>query len=108
MLGYALPDRGLLRPLLPGGSVLRVEAVYTAAEEMALTLEDFMARRTDLMLFDHNHGLNAATEASRLMAKVLRWNWRQQRQQVQRYREAVAAMTAFTAAEERPAAEEPA
>ncbi len=114
VLGYALPDRGLLRPLLPGGSVLRVEAVYAAAEEMALTLEDFMARRTDLMLFDHNHGLNAASEAARLMAKVLRWDWRQRRQQVRRYREAVAAMTTFTAAveepaaEERPAAEEPA
>jgi glycerol-3-phosphate dehydrogenase len=104
VLGYALPDRRLLRPLLPDGSVLRVEAVYAAAEEMALTLEDFMARRTDLMLFDHNHGLSAASEVARLMARVLRWDRRQQRQQVQRYREAVAAMTAF-ASEERPAAE---
>jgi glycerol-3-phosphate dehydrogenase len=108
VLGYALPDRHLLRPFLPGGSVLRVEAVYAAAEEMALTLEDFMTRRTDLMLFDHNHGLNAASEAARLMARVLKWNWRQRRQQVQRYREAVAAMTAFAADAERAAGKEPA
>jgi glycerol-3-phosphate dehydrogenase len=108
VLGYALPDRRLLRPLLPDGSVLRAEAVYATAEEMALTLEDFMTRRTDLMLFDHNHGLNAASEAARLMARVLGWNWRQRRQQVQRYREAVAAMTTFAAAVEEPAAEEPA
>jgi len=107
VLGYALPDRRLLHPLVPGGSVLRVEAVYAAAEEMALTLEDFMARRTDLMLFDHNHGLSAASEAARLMAEVLRWDRRQRRQQVQRYREAVAAMTAF-AAEQRATAEKPA
>jgi len=100
VLGYALPDRRLLRPLAPGGPVLRVEAVYAAAEEMALTLDDFMARRTDLMLFDHNHGLDAASEAARLMAKVLRWDWRQRRLQVQRYRQAVAAMTAFAADEE--------
>jgi glycerol-3-phosphate dehydrogenase len=105
VLGYALPDRHLLRPLLPNGSVLRVEAVYAAAEEMALTLEDFMARRTDLMLFDHNHGLSAASEAARLMARVLRWDRRQQRQQVQRYREAAAAMTAFATAKEQAAAE---
>ncbi len=103
VLGYALPDRRLLRPLLPGGSVLTVEAIYAAAEEMALTLEDFMARRTDLMLFDHNHGLNAASEAARLMGTVLGWDRRQRRQQVQRYREAVAAMTAFAAEEERAA-----
>jgi glycerol-3-phosphate dehydrogenase len=104
VLGYALPDRRLLRPLLPAGSVLRVEAIYTAAEEMALTLEDFMARRTDLMLFEHNHGLNAAREAARLMGTVLRWDWQQRRRQVQRYREAVAAMSAFAAHEERSAA----
>jgi glycerol-3-phosphate dehydrogenase len=104
VLGYALPDRHLLRPLLPNGSVLRVEAVYAAAEEMALTLEDFMARRTDLMLFDHNHGLSAASDAARLMARVLRWDRRQQRQQVQRYREAAAAMTAFATAKEQAAA----
>jgi hypothetical protein len=37
------------------------------------------------------------------MARVLGWNWRERRRQVQRYREAVAAMTAF-AADEKPAA----
>jgi len=104
VLGYALPDRRLLRPLLPGGSVLGVEAIYAAAEEMALTLEDFMARRTDLMLFDHNHGLHAADDAARLMATVLGWDRRERRRQVQRYREAVAAMTAFAADDEQPAA----
>jgi len=106
VLGCALPDRHLLRPLLPGGSVLRVEAVYAAAEEMALTLEDFMTRRTDLMLFDHNHGLNAASEAARLMGTVLGWDRRQRQRQVERYREAVAAMTAFDADEERAAGNE--
>jgi glycerol-3-phosphate dehydrogenase len=102
VLGYALPDRRLLRPLVHGGSVLRAEAIYAAAEEMALTLDDFMARRTDLMLFDHNHGLHTAGDAARLMAKVLGWNWQERRSQVQRYRESVAAMTAF-AADEQPA-----
>jgi glycerol-3-phosphate dehydrogenase len=106
VLGYALLDRQLLRPFLPGGSVLRVEAIYAAAEEMALTLDDFMARRTDLMLFDHNHGLNAAGEAARLMGNVLGWDRRQRQRQVERYREAVAAMTAFAAHEERAAAKE--
>ena len=107
VLGYGLPDRRLLRPLIPDGSVLRVEAIYAAAEEMALTLEDFMARRTDLMLFDHNHGLNAASEAAHLMGRVLGWNRQQRREQVQRYQEAVAAMTAFAANKERVAKDLP-
>jgi len=95
VLEYALPDRQLLQPLVTGGSVLGVEAIYTAAEEMALTLEDFMARRTDLMLFDYDHGLSAASEAARLMGTVLGWDSQQRQQQVERYREAVAAMTEF-------------
>jgi glycerol-3-phosphate dehydrogenase len=106
VLGYALRERGLLRPLVPGHPVLRVEAIYAAAEEMALTLEDLMARRTDLMIFNHNHGLGAASEAAALMGRVLGWDRRQRRQQVERYREAVAAMTAFAADKDRATAEE--
>ena len=105
VLEYAQSDQRLLQPLVPDGSVLEVEAIYAAEEEMALTLEDFMARRTDLMLFDHNHGLDAASEAARLMATVLGWDSKQRQQQVERYREAVAAMTAF-AADAEPAAKE--
>ncbi|MCJ7811292.1 MAG: glycerol-3-phosphate dehydrogenase, partial [Dehalococcoidia bacterium] len=88
-------------------SVLGVEAIYAAEEEMALTLEDFMARRTDLMLFDHNHGLSAASEAARLMGTVLGWDSQQRQQQVERYRDAVAAMTAFAADKEQAAKEVP-
>ncbi|MDP2948123.1 MAG: glycerol-3-phosphate dehydrogenase [Chloroflexota bacterium] len=99
VLAYAQSDRRLLQPLAPGSSVLRAEAVYAAAEEMAITLEDFLARRTDLMLFDRNHGLEAAPEAARLMGDVLGWGRRQQREQVERYRDAVTQMAAFAPAE---------
>jgi len=104
VLAYALPDRQLLRPLAPDSAVLRVEAIYAAAEEMALTLEDFMARRTDLMLFNHDHGLHAASDTAELMGTVLGWNRQQRRQQEQAYREAVAAMTAFATEQEQTAA----
>jgi glycerol-3-phosphate dehydrogenase len=107
VLEYAQSDQRLLQPLVPDGSVLGVEAIYAAEEEMALTLEDFMARRTDLMLFDHNHGLSAASEAARLMATVLGWDSQQRQQQVERYREVVAAMTAFAADKEQAAKELP-
>jgi glycerol-3-phosphate dehydrogenase len=95
VLGYALRDRRLLRPLAPGCPVLQAEALYAAEEEMALTLEDFMDHRTDLMLFGRNHGLDAADEAARLMGEVLGWGRQERREQVSRYGEAVARMTAF-------------
>ena len=96
ILAYALRDKRLLEPLTSAAAVLRAEALYAAEEEMAVTLEDFFARRTDLMLFDRGHGLDAAPAVARLMGSVLGWGWRARRKQLRRYREAVAAMTAFT------------
>jgi len=104
VLAYAQSDRRLLQPLAPGSSVLRVQAVYAVAEEMAITLEDFLARRTDLMIFDRNHGLDTAPEAARLMGDVLGWGRRQRREQVERYRHAVAQITALASEEQHRAA----
>lgn len=95
LLAYALHDRRLLQPLGPGCSVLRAQAAFAAAEEMALTLEDFMARRTDLMLFHRNQGLDVAAEAAQEMGRVLGWGRRERREQVERYRQTAAAMLAF-------------
>jgi glycerol-3-phosphate dehydrogenase len=97
VLAYARRDADLLRPLADGCPVLRAEALFAAEEEMALTLEDFMLRRTELMLFDERHGLDAADEAARLLGSILGWDGRERRRQVERYKEAVARMTDFTA-----------
>jgi glycerol-3-phosphate dehydrogenase len=95
VLAYARRDPELLRPLAPEVPVLAVEAVYAVEEEMALTLEDFMARRMDLMLFESQHGLEAAGRAAVLMGQALGWGRRQRHEQVERYRQAVANMMAF-------------
>ncbi len=94
LLAYALHDRRLLEPLGAGCSVLRAQAAFAAAEEMALTLEDFMARRTDLMLFDRDHGLDVAPQAAAEMGRVLGWSRSERREQVERYRRSAAAMLA--------------
>jgi glycerol-3-phosphate dehydrogenase len=104
LLAYGLHDRRLLEPLGPDCSVLRAQAAFAAAEEMALTLDDFMARRTDLMLFDHNHGLDVAAEAAQEMGRVLGWSRRERQEQVERYRQTAAAMLAFARKEEPTAA----
>jgi glycerol-3-phosphate dehydrogenase len=97
ILAYALRDKRLLEPLTPGVAVMRAEALYAVEEEMAVTLEDFLNRRTDLMLFDPSgkKGLDAAAPAVRLMGGLLGWGWRARREQLRRYRQAVDAMAAF-------------
>jgi glycerol-3-phosphate dehydrogenase len=97
ILAYGLRDKRLLEPLTSRIPVLRAEVLYAVEEEMAVTLEDFLDRRADLMLFDPSgkKGLDAAPPAARLMGSVLGWGWRARREQLRRYREAVAAMMAF-------------
>jgi glycerol-3-phosphate dehydrogenase len=105
VLAYARNSPDLLRPLAPDVPVLAAEAIYAVEEEMALTLEDFMARRTELMLFEPQHGLEAAEHAAALMGEALSWGRRQRHEEMERYRQAVADMTAFRTASERRAAE---
>jgi len=102
VLAYARQSPDLLRPLAPDVPVLAAEAIYAVEEEMALTLEDFMVRRTDLMLFEPQHGLEAAGRAADLMGEALGWGRRQRNEQMERYRQAVAAVTAFRAGGEQP------
>ena len=104
VLAYARHSPDLLRPLAPDVPVLAAEAIYAVEEEMALTLEDFMARRTDLMLFEPQHGLEAAGRAADLMGEALGWDRHQRNEEMERYRQAVAAMIAFRTAGEQPAA----
>jgi glycerol-3-phosphate dehydrogenase len=95
LLACARGDATLLRPLSDTCPILRAEAVYAVEQEMAVTLCDFMERRTKLMLFDPDHGLDGATEAARLMGDILGWGPRERLRQVSLYRDAVAGMTAF-------------
>jgi len=104
VLAYARHSPDLLQPLAPDVPVLAAEAIYAVEEEMALTLEDFMARRTELMLFEPQHGLEAAGRAADLMGEALGWDRHQRNEEMERYRQAVAAMTAFRTAGEQPAA----
>jgi len=60
-----------------------------------MTLGDFMERRTRLMLFDPDHGLDGAEEAASLMGDVLGWSSHERQRQLSLYRDDVAAMTAF-------------
>jgi len=95
VLSHAVREPDLLEPLGPGCPVLAVEAVHAARQEMAVTLEDFMRRRSDMMLFGEEAGMALTEEAARLMGDVLGWSPQETDRQVVAYREAVACMMAF-------------
>jgi glycerol-3-phosphate dehydrogenase len=86
-LGIRRPE--LLDPLASDGAVLKAEAIHAVDEEMAMTLQDFLERRTDLSHFDKRQGLRAAPEAARLMGEALGWDPPEVERQLDRYRQAV-------------------
>jgi len=83
----------LLQPLAPGVAALAAEAAYAVEHEMALTLEDFMSRRSGLMLF--GGGDDAAVSAARVMGNALAWDTEEIERQLASYRARVAEMFAF-------------
>src|SRR6185295_13486922 len=60
---------------LPGQpEVLRAEIAHSLDEEMPLTLEDLLERRTRLLLFDARQGLGGAEETASIAAARLGWD----------------------------------
>ena len=66
-------DRSLAGPLVADLPYLRAEVVHACRAEMALRLDDVLARRTRVMLEEREGGMAAASEAARLMARELGW-----------------------------------
>lgn len=79
---YLKEDPHLLEPLVPDLPYLRLEAVYAAHHEMALTVSDFLCRRIPLLFLDINHALGAAQDVALLMGQVLGWDSRRREKEV--------------------------
>ncbi|RMD94802.1 MAG: glycerol-3-phosphate dehydrogenase, partial [Calditrichaeota bacterium] len=107
VLALALENRAWLQPLVPGCRVLKGEVLYAVAQEMAMTVEDFMARRTDLQHFDTSRGLAAVDEVAELMAQLLGWTDAEKNRQLEIYRRKVAKMMAFQSEPEAESGENP-
>ncbi|MEU8897036.1 glycerol-3-phosphate dehydrogenase/oxidase [Nocardia sp. NPDC048505] len=64
----------LLQPITDAPSYLRVEAVYAAAAEGALHLDDILARRTRISIEYPHRGRDCAEEVAQLVAPMLGWD----------------------------------
>jgi len=88
----ARQDPALAAPLLAGQFILAAEVVHQARREMALTVEDVMARRTSLFRAHPTQAEEAAPAVAGLLTRELGWSDEEAREQVERYRAAAARM----------------
>ncbi len=65
---------------------IRAEVVYACRHEMAMTLDDVLARRTSIILEDRDRGAGIVEEVAALMAQELDWSPEHQKAMIDAYR----------------------
>jgi glycerol-3-phosphate dehydrogenase len=80
-------DKNLGEPILDGFPYLKAEVIWAVREEMARTVEDFLARRCRWLLLDARSSIEAAPVVAKLMGEELNHRRRWQREQIQDYTE---------------------
>ncbi|MCU1458075.1 MAG: glycerol-3-phosphate dehydrogenase [Actinomycetia bacterium] len=78
-------DPTFAEPLVAGLPYLRVEAVYAARFEMAVTLDDVLSRRTRALILDREAAVAAAPATAALLAAELGWDAREQAEQLEAF-----------------------
>jgi glycerol-3-phosphate dehydrogenase len=74
VLKLAQTDHLLGEPIVAGLPYLRAEVVYCIRNEMAQTIEDILARRLGMQLYDWRASLRAAPVVADLLARDLNWS----------------------------------
>ena len=65
-------DENLKRKLHPDHEIVYGEIIWAVRNEMARNIEDFLARRTRLLLLDAKASIDVARTVAELMAKELK------------------------------------
>ena len=76
----------LARRLAADLPYLAAEVVWACRAELALTVEDVLARRTHLAIEDRSRGADAAEAVAALMARELGWSEEERLSQIEAYR----------------------
>jgi glycerol-3-phosphate dehydrogenase len=74
VLELASSDRSLALPLVGNEAPIRAQVVYAARKEMALSIEDVLARRIGLQLYDWRLAVQAAPSVAALLGRELGWS----------------------------------
>jgi glycerol-3-phosphate dehydrogenase len=89
VLALVEDDEALAEPIVAGLPYLKAEVVHATRREMALTLEDVLARRTHIFSQTRDQGLNVAAKVAALMEAELGWSVEEQARQEESYRKLV-------------------
>jgi glycerol-3-phosphate dehydrogenase len=77
----------LALPLVNDLPYIKAEVIYACREEMAMTPNDVLARRTAILLEDTHHGLKVVDEVATLMAHEHHWSPTTQERLADAYRQ---------------------
>ncbi len=77
--------RDLLRPLAPDTLELEAEVAWGVEQEMALTLDDMLARRMRLSMARRDRGAAIAPRAAAIMGAQLGWDAQRQTAEIESY-----------------------
>ncbi len=85
ILSLARKEENLTQPLVEGFPYTRAEVVWAVREEMARTVEDFLARRSRFLLLDARKSIEAAPVVAKIMAEEMNLRRRWVREQIESY-----------------------
>ncbi len=86
VVGLAAQNPTLLEPVVGGLPYVGAELVFAVREELAITLEDLLVRRTRAHLIDSRACWHAAERAARVVASELGWDEARVASEVAAYR----------------------
>jgi len=89
ILGLVREDAGLSAPLVEGLAPIRAEVVFAAREEMAVSIEDVLARRIGLQLYGWRDAIKGAPAVAQLLARELGWSESTEKQAATEYVEMI-------------------
>ena len=85
VIDAANQDPALRAPLLPGLPYIRAEAVYSARREMAICIEDILARRLGVEAYGWHEAIRAAPAVADLLAREFGWPSEHKRMAIDEY-----------------------
>ncbi|MBC7230415.1 MAG: glycerol-3-phosphate dehydrogenase/oxidase [Actinobacteria bacterium] len=95
VLGMLSEDAALSRRLGEDIPYIEAEVVYSAREEMVVSLTDFMVRRSFIFYEDREQGLGCADRVAELLGRELSWDEGERARQVEEYRRVVELSRAY-------------
>jgi glycerol-3-phosphate dehydrogenase len=94
VLDYVKNDKHLRERICRTNPDIMAEVTHAVEKESALTLTDFMLRRS-LIGFTQCEGLDCCSKVAKKMGKILRWNAREISSQIRAYKKEIAMRHAY-------------